>query len=112
MTILSLCNKYPGDTKALVDEINFLREDHESYYDLPDYIQRKLVGLLIKALDPMCSFEWLTDNRESEDFMSLWARALIHDTRDQYEDVIDHLKSMATDYFAKSLDELFMDNGI
>lgn len=112
MTILTLCTKYPRDTKAFLDELNFLREDCESYYDLPDYAQRKLAGLLIKSLDPIFAFEWLSEHRNSEDFMNLFARALIHDQQQEYEDAMDQLKDMATDYFAKALEELFLDNRI
>lgn len=110
--ILGLCTRFPAATKLLVDEVHYLKEDYQSYYELPDYTQRKLTGLLLQAMNPTYFFEWIGEHKDSNDLMTMFARALIADENEAYQDVLEHMQNMATDYYAKSLEELFLDEDL
>lgn len=113
MSILDFCTKNATARNALLTEISFVKEDGVySYHTLPNYSKRKFAGLVIKALDPIHMFEWLTDHKSSDDFISIFAHAMITDLYDDFDRVMEQLQEQAIDWFADSIEELFQDDDL
>lgn len=107
MSLLNLCTKYTAARATFINEIISLKQDGiESYYDLPNVQQQELVGYLLKAIDPPFMFEWLCDHRHSQDFIVIVADALLSG---DYADVREQICDQATDWFAESIEELFLE---